>query len=205
MQEISSKRIQNVVDHFASLPSVGRKTALRLALHLLKKSGQQIDDFAEALKAMAAEVKFCKNCHNISDHAICSICNNAGRNAQQICVVENIQDVMAMEATQQFSGVYHVLGGIISPMDGIGPDELNVATLLQRVQEESTQEIIFALNSSLEGETTQFFLHRKLKDSVHKITTLARGISFGDQLEYTDEITLGRSILNRQLFENQSN
>ena len=201
MQEVSSELVSNAVDKFSSLPGIGRKSALRLVLKLLQRDKQEVTDFAKALLNLAENIQFCTKCYNLSDDILCAICANPNRNQNIICIVEGVADVMAIESTQQFRGTYHILGGVISPIDGIGPSDLNIIGLEQRVQLNRAEEIIFALNSSVEGDTTQYYLNKKLKDHCDKITTLARGISFGDQLEYADEITLGRSILNRTLFD----
>ena len=186
---------------FLTVPGVGRKTALRLVLHLLRQSTEDVDSFADAVIRVKHDVKYCKVCHNISDNEVCSICSDPRRDASVVCVVENIQDVMAIENTQQFHGLYHVLGGIISPMDGIGPHDLEIESLVERVEEGTVKEIILALASTMEGDTTNFYISRKLKDTGVKLSVIARGISVGDELEYTDEVTLGRSILNRTPFE----
>ncbi len=196
-----SRLLENAVNEFAKLPGIGRKSALRLVLHLLKQDAQEVDFFANSLIQLRNEIKHCKICHNISDTDICSICGNSSRNPAIICVVENIKDVMSIENTQQFKGLYHVLGGIISPMDGIGPSDLEIESLVKRVEEGNTDEIILALSTTMEGDTTNFFIYKKLKNHGLKISTLARGVSIGDELEYTDEVTLGRSILNRMNFE----
>lgn len=174
---------------------------MRLVLHLLKQSDESVDRFAEALTKLKHEVKYCKECHNISDTEVCSICSDSRRDKSVICVVENIRDVMAIEATMQYAGVYHVLGGVISPMEGIGPGDINIDSLVQRVSSGEVKEVILALSSTMEGDTTNFFIYRRLAQTGVKITTLARGISIGDELEYTDEITLGRSITNRMPFD----
>jgi recombination protein RecR len=189
--------IENAVEHFASLPGIGRKTALRLVLNLLKRPKQEVEFFADSLLQLANNTKFCERCHNISDEKLCKVCKNPNRNHSAICVVAEIKDIMAIEATQQYSGVYHVLGGVLSPIEGIGPANLNIDSLIQRVKDEKPSEILLALNSTMEGDTTSFFLFKKLADLEVKITTLARGLPVGDDLEYADEITLGRSILNR--------
>ncbi|MGY6561242.1 MAG: recombination mediator RecR [Luteibaculaceae bacterium] len=189
--------IEKAVEQFASLPGVGRKTALRFVLNLLKRSGTEIGDFADALNKLATETKFCERCHNIADDKLCSVCKNTSRNQQTICVVADIRDIMAIESTQQYNGVYHVLGGVLSPMEGVGPANLNIASLLERVQQEKPSEIVLALNSTMEGDTTSFYLFKKLSDFPVKVTTLARGLPVGDDLEYADEITLGRSIQHR--------
>lgn len=196
-----SKLLENAVNEFAKLPGIGRKSALRLVLHLLKQDLQEVEIFGNSLIQLRSEIKHCKICHNISDTDICSICANPARNSSIICVVENIKDVMSIENTQQFKGLYHVLGGIISPMDGIGPSDLEIESLVSRVNEGNTEEIILALSTTMEGDTTNFFIYKKLKNTEVKISTLARGVSIGDELEYTDEVTLGRSIVNRMNFE----
>jgi len=196
-----SRLLENAVNEFAKLPGIGRKSALRLVLHLLKQDLQEVEIFGNSLIQLRTEIKHCKVCHNISDTDICSICANPSRNPSIICVVENIKDVMSIENTQQFKGLYHVLGGIISPMDGIGPSDLEVDSLVTRVNEGNTEEIILALSTTMEGDTTNFFIYKKLKNTNVKISTLARGVSIGDELEYTDEVTLGRSIVNRMNFE----
>ncbi len=201
MQQYPSQLLERAVEAFSQLPGVGRKTALRLVLHLLRQSTEDVDSFADAVIRVKHDVKYCKVCHNISDNEVCSICSDPRRDASVVCVVENIQDVMAIENTQQFHGLYHVLGGIISPMDGIGPHNLEIESLVERVEEGTVKEIILALASTLEGDTTNFYISRKLKDTGVKLSIIARGISVGDELEYTDEVTLGRSILNRTPFE----
>jgi len=193
----SSALIENAVNEFARLPGIGKKTALRLVLHLLKQDPAQVKLFGEVVTRMRDQIKFCKTCHNVSDEETCSICSNTSRNKALVCVVENIRDVMAIENTQQFNGVYHVLGGIISPIDGIGPDQLNIYSLVERVQQQGIEEIIMALSPTIEGDTTIYYLSKKLKDFPVKITTIARGIAFGGELEYADEMTLARSISNR--------
>ena len=201
MQQYPSQLLERAVEAFSQLPGVGRKTALRLVLHLLRQSTEDVDSFADAVIRVKHDVKYCKVCHNISDNEVCSICSDPRRDATVVCVVENIQDVMAIENTQQFHGLYHVLGGIISPMDGIGPHDLEIESLVERVEEGTVKEIILALASTMEGDTTNFYISRKLKDTGVKLSVIARGISVGDELEYTDEVTLGRSILNRTPFE----
>lgn len=196
-----SRLLENAVNEFAKLPGIGRKSALRLVLHLLKQDVQEVEIFGNSLIQLRTEIKHCKVCHNISDTNICNICANPSRNPSLICVVENIKDVMSIENTHQFNGLYHVLGGIISPMDGIGPSELEIESLVSRVNEGLTEEIILALSTTMEGDTTNFFIFKKLKNTNIKISTLARGVSIGDELEYTDEVTLGRSIVNRMNFE----
>ena len=201
MQQYPSQLLERAVEAFSQLPGVGRKTALRLVLHLLRQPADEVDGFAEAIVRVKHDVKYCKVCHNISDSDVCSICSDPRRDASLVCVVENIQDVMAIENTQQFHGLYHVLGGIISPMDGVGPHDLEIDSLVKRVDEGGVKEVILALASTMEGDTTNFYLSRKLKGKNVKLSVIARGISIGDELEYTDEVTLGRSILNRTPFE----
>lgn len=193
--------LENAVTEFAKLPGIGKKTALRLVLHLLKRDQEEVHRFSEALTRLKDEVRHCLVCHNISDTEICNICNNSSRDPGLVCVVENIRDVMSIENTRQFRGVYHVLGGIISPMDGIGPSDLEIDSLIKRVEEGGIREVIFALSTTMEGDSTNFYLFKKLKNSNIRITTLARGVSVGDELEFTDELTLGRSIVNRLLYE----
>ncbi len=198
----SSSLLENAVNEFAKLPGIGKKTALRLVLHLLKKDVSDTISFSEALLKLREEIHFCVRCHNISDKPLCNICSNRSRKQEIICVVENIRDVIAIESTQQFNGVYHVLGGSISPLDGIGPDQLEVISLIKRVQEEKTEELIFALSPNIQGDTTIYYISKKLKDIEIKITTIARGIAFGGELEYADEMTLARSITNRMSIDN---
>ena len=197
-----SKLLENAVNEFAKLPGIGKKTALRLVLHLLKKEIPEVQRFSRALTQLREEVKHCRICRNISDSDICNICSNLSRDNRTVCVVENIRDVMSIENTQQYRGVYHVLGGIISPMDGIGPADLEIDSLLKRVENGEIDEVIFALSTTMEGDSTNFYIFKKMKGRNVKITTLARGVSIGDEIEYTDEVTLGRSIVNRMLFEN---
>ena len=201
MQQYPSQLLERAVEAFSQLPGVGRKTALRLVLHLLRQSTEDVDSFADAVIRVKHDVKYCKVCHNISHNEVCSICSDPRRDASVVCVVENIQDVMAIENTQQFHGLYHVLGGIISPMDGIGPHDLEIESLVERVEEGTVKEIILALASTMEGDTTNFYISRKLKDTGVKLSVIARGISVGDELEYTDVVRLGRSLLNRTPFE----
>jgi len=201
MQQYPSLLLEKAVNEFSQLPGIGRKTALRLVLHLLRQSTNQVDNFSSTMTEMKHNIKHCKVCHNISDTDICPICADGRRDASVVCVVENIQDVMAIENTQQFNGLYHVLGGIISPMDGIGPNDLEIDSLIERVRDGEIKEIILALASTMEGDTTNFYLSRKLKDFDVQLSVIARGISVGDELEYTDEVTLGRSILNRTPFD----
>jgi len=200
-EKYSSKLLENAINEFSRLPGIGRKTALRLVLYLLKKDNNEVESFCDSLTYLKKDIKYCKICHNISDTDICDICSQKSRNSDIICVVENIRDVMAIENTHQFNGLYHVLGGIISPMDGIGPSELEIDSLIERVKKGKVSEIILALSTTMEGDTTNFYIYKKLKDSHVKISTLSRGVSIGDELEYTDEVTLGRSIKNRQDFE----
>jgi recombination protein RecR len=200
--EFSSKLLEKAVHEMAQLPGIGKRTALRLVLHLLKQPKEHTGFLAEALTSMREEVKFCASCHNISDVEICEICANASRNHAIICVVEDIRDVMAIENTRQFRGIYHVLGGKISPIDGVGPSQLNITTLVEKVKAGHVEELIFALSSTMEGDTTNFFIYKQIKDYAVITSTIARGIAVGDELEYADEVTLGRSILQRIPFEN---
>lgn len=195
--------LQRAIDEFAKLPGIGSKTALRLVLHLLKQEATEVEAFGDAILRLKREVKYCKVCHNISDTEICSICSNPRRDASTICVVENIRDVMAIEDTMQYHGLYHVLGGIISPMDGVGPNDLEIDSLIERVKSKTVNEIIFALSTTMEGETTNFYIYRRLKELDVKISAIAKGVAIGDELMYTDEITLGRSIVNRTPFKVQ--
>lgn len=202
--EYPSRLLEKAVGEFSKLPGIGRKTALRLVLHLLRQDTESVEAFAEAINKMRHEIKHCSVCHNISDTDICPICSDGQRDTTTICVVENIQDVMAIENTQQFHGLYHVLGGIISPMDGIGPGDIEIDSLVERVGCGQINEVILALSSTMEGDTTNFYISRKLAASNVKLSIIARGISVGDELEYTDEVTLGRSILNRTPFESNN-
>jgi len=197
-----SKLLESAVNEFSKLPGIGKKTALRLVLHLLKKDISEVQRFSRSLTQLREEVKHCRICRNISDADTCNICGNPSRDHRMVCVVENIRDVMSIENTQQYRGVYHVLGGIISPMDGIGPGDIEINSLLERVENGGVDEVIFALSTTMEGDSTNFYIFKKLKDHQVRITTLARGVSIGDEIEYTDEVTLGRSIVNRMLFEN---
>lgn len=192
--------LQHAIDEFAKLPGIGSKTALRLVLHLLKQDDETVEAFADAIRKLKKEVKYCKVCHNISDTETCRICSNPRRDASTICVVENIRDVMAIEDTLQFTGLYHVLGGVISPMDGIGPSDLQIASLVERVKTGNIREVILALSTTMEGETTNFYIYRQLEKLNTKISTIAKGVAVGDELIYTDELTLGRSIVNRVPF-----
>jgi recombination protein RecR len=200
--QFSSTLVENAVNEFAKLPGIGKKTALRLVLHLLKQNENAVREFGEAVVKMRNEIKFCQRCHNISDADICSICANSMRKQEMICVVENTRDVITIESTQQYNGTYHVLGGIISPLDGIGPDQLNIESLISRISKEDVQELIFALSPNIQGDTTIYYIQKKIQSAAVKITTIARGISFGGELEYADEMTLARSIANRLPVEN---
>jgi recombination protein RecR len=200
--EFSSKLLEKAVNEMAQLPGIGKRTALRLVLHLLKQPKEQTVFLSQALVTMREEIKFCESCHNISDSSICEICSNSKRNQQIICVVEDVRDVMAIENTGQFRGIYHVLGGKISPIDGIGPSQLKINTLVEKVKSGNVQELIFALSSTMEGDTTNFYIYKQVKDFGIVTSTIARGISVGDELEYADEVTLGRSLINRIPFEN---
>lgn len=201
IEKYPSRLLENAVNEFTKLPGIGRKSALRLVLHLLRQDAGEVNAFGNSLIQLRNEIKHCKVCHNISDTEICQICSNPARNNSAICVVENIRDVMSVENTHQFNGLYHVLGGIISPMDGIGPSDLEINSLVERIEKEDIVEVILALSTTMEGDTTNFYIYRKLKGKEIKITTLARGVSIGDELEYTDEITLGRSLINRVVYE----
>ena len=196
-QQYPSTLLEKAVQELSKLPGIGRKTALRLALHLLRRDVEEVDAFAEALVHLKHDVRYCSVCHNISDDDVCPICSDHRRDRSIICVVENIQDVMAVENTQQFNGLYHVLGGIISPMDGIGPSDIEIDSLVSRIEQGGINEVILALSSTMEGDTTNFYISRRLSHTGVRISVIARGISAGDELEYTDEVTLGRSILNR--------
>ena len=200
--QFSSQLLENAVNEFARLPGIGKKTALRLVLHLLKQNENDVQQFGEVVARMRNEIKFCQRCFNVADGDICSICANSMRKQETICVVENIRDVIAIESTQQYNGTYHVLGGIISPLDGVGPDQLNIESLTHRVQKEKPDEIIFALNPNIQGDTTIYYIQKKLQHLNVRITTIARGIAFGGELEYADEMTLARSLQNRLPVEN---
>jgi recombination protein RecR len=195
--QLPSSLLENAVQQFSKLPGIGKKTALRLVLHLLKQEVNEVQHFGETIARMRRDIKFCQRCHNISDGDICSICANSMRNQQMICVVENIRDVIAIETTQQFNGSYHVLGGIISPLDGVGPEQLSIESLVQRIEKEKTEEIVFALNPNIQGDTTIYYIQKKIAHLPCRITTIARGIAFGGDLEYADEMTLAKSIANR--------
>lgn len=192
-----SKLLEKAVGEFSKLPGIGRKTALRLVLNMLRRSEEEVEEFAGAVSRLRKDVKYCRVCHNISDTEVCPICSDTRRDASTICVVENIRDVMAVENTQQYGGLYHVLGGIISPMDGIGPADIEIDSLVKRVADGGVREVILALSSTMEGDTTNFYISRKLATYDVELSVIARGISVGDELEYTDEVTLGRAIINR--------
>lgn len=195
--QLPSQLLENAVAQFSKLPGIGKKTALRLVLHLLKQEVNDVQHFGETIALMRRDIRFCQRCHNISDGDICAICANSMRNQQVICVVENIRDVIAIESTQQFNGTYHVLGGIISPLDGIGPDQLAIESLVNRISKEYTEELVFALSPNIQGDTTIYYIQKKIGHLSCKVTTIARGIAFGGELEYADEMTLARSIANR--------
>lgn len=201
MEVFSSKLLQAAVDSFTRLPGIGRKTALRLVLHLLKQDPDVVESFSQSIQQLKNEVVYCKKCHNISDSELCSICSSHGRDPSLLCVVEDIRDIIAIENTGQFFGLYHVLGGIISPMDGIGPKDLNIESLIERANNPELKEIVFALSTTMEGDTTNYYLFKKLSHLNLKLTVIARGIAIGDELEYADEVTLGRSIINRTPYE----
>ena len=199
-QKYPSALLENAVNEFAKLPGIGRKTALRLILHLLRQDDTTVDNFSQALVSLKHQVKYCKVCHNICDNEVCSTCQDKSRDSSTVCVVENIKEVMAIENTMQYKGLYHVLGGIISPIDGIGPADLEIDSLVRRVSDGGINEIILALSTTMEGDTTNFYIYKKLAPYNVKVSMIARGISIGDEIEYADEVTLGRSILNRTLF-----
>jgi len=203
-QRYPSRLLEQAVTAFAKLPGIGRKTALRLVLHLLRQNEVDVEAFIDAVGTLKHDVKYCQKCHNISDTNICPICSDSRRDSSIVCVVENIQDVMAIENTMQYRGLYHVLGGIISPMDGVGPADIEIDSLVERVKDDEVKEVILALSSTMEGDTTNFYIFRKLASYDVKLSVIARGISVGDELEYTDEVTLGRSILNRTPFNGKS-
>ena len=200
----SSKVFDEAVSEFSNLPGIGKRTAIRLVLHILKQPPENMEQFGNAIISLSTKIKHCKICHNISDTDICTICNNNSRDSSVLCVVENIKDIVAIENTQQFNGKYHILGGILSPMEGIGPSDLNIESLENRIPKESVTELILALSPTMEGDTTNFFLYKRLNKFNIKLSIIARGISFGDELEYADEITLGRSIINRKTFDGKS-
>ncbi len=201
-QKFASLLLENAVNEFAKLPGIGRRTAVRLALYMLKQSETEVEMFGNSVIKLRKEVKHCEICCNISDNDVCEICSQPNRDVHTICVVENIKDVMIIENTQQFNGLYHVLGGLISPMDGIGPDDLSIDKLIKRIKKQDVKEVVLALSTTMEGDTTNFYVYRKLSNFDVKITTIARGVAIGDELEYSDEVTLGRSILNRVEFTN---
>jgi recombination protein RecR len=200
--EFSSKLLENAVYEMSQLPGIGKRTALRLVLHLLKQPASQTDRLTRSLESLRNQIKFCNNCHNISDVALCEICANPKRDTSLVCVVEDIRDVMAIENTSQYNGLYHVLGGKISPMEGIGPQDLSIQSLVEKVKSGAIKELIFAMSSTMEGDTTNFYIYKQIQELEVNTSTIARGISVGDELEYADEITLGRSIINRIPFEN---
>lgn len=200
--EFSSKLLEKAVSEMSQLPGIGKRTALRLVLHLLKQPKEQTAFLSQSLLNMREDIKFCESCHNISDIEVCEICSNKNRDHQLICVVEDIRDVMAIENTGQFKGIYHVLGGKISPIDGVGPSQLKISSLVEKIKNGNARELIFALSSTMEGDTTNFYIYKQIQDCGIITSTIARGISVGDELEYADEVTLGRSILHRVPFEN---
>jgi recombination protein RecR len=201
LENFSSRLLQAAVEEFTKLPGIGRKTALRLVLYLLKQNPEDVEFFTGAINDLRNHVVYCKTCHNISDQDECEICRSPRREKSVVCVVEDLRDVIAIENTGQYHGLYHVLGGIISPMDGIGPDDLNIVSLAERVENDGIKEIILALSTTMEGDTTNFYIYRKLQHTGIKLSTIARGIAIGDELEYADEVTLGRSILNRTPYQ----
>lgn len=197
----SSKLIEEAVSEFSKLPGVGKRTALRFVLHLMKQNKNEVEQFSNAFLKLRSELRYCEKCHNVSDRVLCEVCANPNRDSSMVCVVEDVRDFMAIENTQQYRGVYHVLGGIISPMDGIGPSNLNIETLVEKVSQGEIKEVIMALSTTMEGDTTNFYIYKRLKEFDITVSTIARGISIGDELEYADEITLGRSLINRTLYE----
>ena len=198
----SSKLIEDAVNEFSKLPGVGKRTALRFVLHLMKQKQTDVEQFGVTFIKLINEIRYCEKCHNISDNIICEVCANPHRDGSIVCVVEDIRDYMAIENTQQYRGVYHVLGGIISPMDGVGPSDLTIESLVQKISKGDVKEVIMALSTTMEGDTTNFYIYKRLKEFNITVSTIARGIAIGDELEFADEITLGRSILNRVLYEN---
>lgn len=201
MQSLSSKLLENAVEQFATLPGIGRKTALRFVLHLLRQNPEDVKRFTDSITALKTEIQECKHCHNIADSDTCEICSDSRRDTSTICVVENVKDILSIEATGQYKGLYHVLGGIISPMEGIGPSDLHINSLIERVYSTTIREVIFALRATIEGDTTGYYIYKKLpRQSEITVSTLAKGIAIGNDLEYTDELTLGRSIVNRVKF-----
>jgi recombination protein RecR len=201
LESFSSKLLKEAVDEFAKLPGIGRKTALRLVLHLLNRDQDEVEQFGNTIIRLRKEIKRCRSCHVISDNELCPICTDSDRDHSLVCVVENSRDVMAIESTHQYRGIYHVLGGIISPMDGIGPNDLNIENLQNKIEKKIVEEIVLALSTTMEGDTTNFYLYKRFRDYPVRITTIARGISIGNDLEFADELTLGNSILNRTSFE----
>ncbi len=200
-QPYPSSLLESAVNEFAKLPGIGRKTALRFVLHLLRQDDSHVESFTNAILTLKKEIKYCSSCHNISDSEICNICSDLSRDPSVVCVVENIKDVMAIENTSQYKGQYHVLGGIISPIDGIGPSDVEISSLIDRVKTKNVKEVVLALNATMEGDTTNFYIYRKLEPLHTKVSIIARGVSIGNEIEYTDEVTLGRSILNRTPFD----
>jgi len=198
----SSKLIEEAVNEFSRLPGVGKRTALRFVLHMMKQKNSEVERFGNAFIKLKNELQYCSSCHNVSDKPVCEVCVNPHRDQATVCVVEDIRDVMAIENTQQYRGIYHVLGGIISPMDGIGPNDLKVETLVKKVEANEIKEVIMALSTTIEGDTTNFYIYKRLKPFNITVSTIARGIAIGDELEYADEVTLGRSLINRTLYEN---
>lgn len=198
----SSRLIEEAVQEFSKLPGIGKKTALRMVLQLLRMDEQEVDSFTGAVSRMRHEIKFCSKCHNVSDNEVCEICSNPGRSREQVCVVETLRDVIAIESTRQYSGLYHVLGGILSPIDGIGPEQLNIRSLTDRIAADGVTEVIMALSPTIEGDTTVYYIARQLADQPVRLTTIARGIAFGGELEYADEMTLARSIAKRLPIDN---
>lgn len=196
-----SRLVERAVEQLSSLPGIGRKSALRLALHLLSRSEDEVHTFAEAIDLMRANIVYCKRCHNISDNEVCTICSNPSRDNSLLCVVRHVGDVLAIENTAQYRGLYHVLGGVISPIDGVGPEDLTIHELVERVEQDKPREVILALGTTMEGDTTAFFIHRALEHTATALTVLSRGVAIGDEIEYADEVTLGRSILSRTTFE----
>lgn len=201
MQNFPSKRVEQAVEELSKLPGIGKRTALRLALHMLKQDKLYADALGNSIIRMRNEITYCKKCHNISDHELCDICSDHSRDQTLICVVEDVRDVLAIENTAQYKGIYHVLGGIISPMDGIGPEDLNIEELVDRIKNEEVKELIMALPTTIEGDTTNYYIHKLIKDKAVKMSTIARGVAIGNELEYADEITLGRSIINRTPYD----
>lgn len=204
MENIPSKLVERAVDELAKLPGIGRRTAMRLALHMLKQDEKDIEVLGRSLIDMRSNITYCRKCHNISDSELCNICSDHKRDHTTVCIVEDVRDVMAIENTSQYNGLYHVLGGIISPMEGIGPEDLTIEKLIQRVREEDIRELIMALPTTIEGDTTNFYIYKQIKDTDVKVSTIAKGVSFGNDLEYADEVTLGRSIVNRTPYEDTS-